>query len=127
MKNKKRIVLFIGLTIFVCLLFVVNSFISVEVSAPERPKNVPESAVWFGGVDGGQFIDVFLDDSNLFFVNIYSDFNGEIWDSGYFEYHGATSSISIDEIKNNLDWYDGSTIKLKDPMGMLTLKTRVQL
>ena len=58
----------------------------MEVEVPERPPNVPSSAVWAGWIDGGAWIDcsfAFKEPYVGYNCNMFSD-NGHPWASGQY-------------------------------------------
>lgn len=65
-------VIFISLDIFGCN--------RSENKSPGRPQNVPLSAIWSGGLDGGVWFDCREDiQNNSNECAIYSDQKGELW------------------------------------------------
>jgi hypothetical protein len=83
-----------------------------ESGAPARPKGVPASAVWAGGVDGGAFFACTpsrMDEPNE--CTVYNDHTGKIWMSGKFVLCGQTRGATADELK--YDGADGNKIYLE--------------
>ena len=95
--------------------FIVMMYESVTpVVPPERPENVPATAVWAGGRDGGDFIDCvdFPDSSGCFDCVVYSDFVGWIEMKGIFCLDEG--KISIDSLRKVYGCYNGYWISLED-------------
>jgi len=95
-------------------------FGDTPVTEPERPEKVPDSAIWYGGPDGGVFIKV--DDNqirkNHFYCTLYFDYTGDIWYEGLFEYNGD-SILSVETLRKIISAYDGYRIHLWE-YGFLT-------
>ena len=93
--------------------------IFTSVKQPQRLENIPSTAIWYGGRDGGVWIDFIPIDHNdsCFECYIYNDFTGEQnsrawWDNNI--YCLESGDITIDSLKKNCAWFDGSRIGLKD-------------
>ncbi len=103
---------FITLTVLLSVFIVLIIFnppeiiIDSNVTSPRKPELVPSSALWAGGVDGGNFILVekYKDEDRLFFARIYNDFTGEIEYEGLVEYNG---SKDLTNLLNNQSFYRG--------------------
>ncbi len=68
---------------YVPLIFLIlgctNEDSTVKASAPDRPENVPKSAFWQGGLDGGAWYQCSNTKKDLqYYCTIYNDFTGEI-------------------------------------------------
>lgn len=68
---------------YVSLIFLIlgctNEDSTVKVSAPDKPENVPESAFWQGGLDGGAWYQCSATKRELrYYCTVYNDFTGEI-------------------------------------------------
>ncbi|MGF1727868.1 hypothetical protein [Photobacterium nomapromontoriensis] len=75
----------------------------------DRPLNIPESAVWVGGADGGAYIYMVFS-KNEYKGSVYFDSTGELWYKGSFIYSGKDR---FDTTNRELyaSW-DGETIYL---------------
>ncbi len=91
-------------------LFIINppeiTFEETEATAPRKPKSVPNSAFWAGGIDGGNFILVSKREGehNLFSAQIYNDNTGDIEYSGVLKYSG---NQTIERSLNDPSLYQG--------------------
>jgi len=80
--------------------------------APSRPKGVPASAVWAGGVDGGAFFECAPSrqgEPNT--CTVYNDRTGEVYMKGKFVLAGQSRGAKADELK--YDSADGNRIYLE--------------
>jgi hypothetical protein len=93
---------------FICL---VPTACEIRDLPPIRHSNVPESAVWAGGVDGGSWIDCRFDDQgNVARCSIYDESTGELVAQGVFsstDDEGAKAAR-----KYEFGGYDGQRIFL---------------
>lgn len=93
--------------LFVSVAFVLSC--NQHELAPERPENVPESAVWAGGSDGGAWIDCqALTEAGSYDCAIYSDFSGAALQKG--EYR-APAGVAVEL---DFNFFDGTVIGLKN-------------
>ena len=116
----------IGFLVIVILLIIVIQYYKPRAEQPERPESVPASAVWDGGVDGGNWIDCQLIDSlsSVFDCTVYEDFNGEILFKGNMKFEGE--KISLTELRKILGVYGGSEIYLKNGKKLIALDEQNQ-
>jgi hypothetical protein len=88
---------------------------------PRRPQNVPVSAVWVGGKDGGVFISCsFSHSSEPNACTIYSDTTGQIEMDGQFTSRKASIGVPLDA--RAFRSFDGSRIYLRN--GTILERTR---
>lgn len=111
----------IGFFVIIILVIIVMQFYKPKAEQPERPNNVPTTAIWDGGVDGGNWIDCQLVDSlqNIFYCTVYEDFNGEILFKGKMKLEGE--KISLSQLKNILGVYSGNEIYLKNSKKLIAI------
>jgi len=98
---------------------------SLAIAAPpEHPDDVPRTAIWAGGVDGGAFIDCIPSDSDTgcYDCAIYFDQTGDLWESG--TYCSDSGVVSSDSLPLLLSGFNGRWIYLKNG---LRLEPMVQL
>jgi hypothetical protein len=90
----------------------------IKITVPEEPSNVPESANWYGGPDGGVWIDInqYNDKDNFFYSTMYFDSTGEIWSKGLFKYD-YKDNITLDELKEKINGYYGGDIIILNEIG----------
>jgi hypothetical protein len=58
---------------------------------PVKPANVPLSAVWIGGCDGGNWIELVSIKDNKIRFKIYRDWNGDLILDSDFKYDGCAN------------------------------------
>ena len=102
--------------IFLIILNPPEVIIESDMTSPQKPESVTNSALWAGGVDGGNFITVetYKNEDKLFSAKIYNDFIGEIEYEGLVKYNGSkdiTNSLSSPSFY--LGW-DGDSLHLID-------------
>ena len=77
-KKKKIKLLYLFLAIIACIiLFVVWLFIR-PCPEPKKPENVPVSAVWIGGRDGGNWIELVYIKYDAIRLRFYNDWDGHL-------------------------------------------------
>lgn len=81
---------------------------------PERPQNVPTIAIWYGGVDGGDWIFCSPTDSvgSVFQCTVFSDYDGSELARGRFQLNNG--SITVEELRQIISYYSGEYIHLND-------------
>lgn len=90
----------------------------IEEYKPEnRPKSLPVSAVWRGGIDGGYYfvLPTPMEGENMYYAEIYFEGNGALLYKGPFEYVGPQSNTeeSIDPTRTDINmWFDGESLYL---------------
>ncbi len=96
------IVILFALTLLACE--------QISTNEPEiRPKNVPPTAFWVGGSDGGVYARINESNGN-FFAEIDYDSTGEIWYEGGFSYTGH-DKFDLTNPSSYAAW-DGDTLYL---------------
>lgn len=77
------------------LIFVIGVVLGVLASsvlrtdsseAPERPANVPDSALWAGGVDGGMWVECSATNSGALACRVYANVTGALVEDGEFTF-----------------------------------------
>ena len=99
------------LAFFALLTLLVSVSCNSTPSAPPRPPNVPLSAVWVGGRDGGAFLDCTASTDSLYACSVYNDATGDVWASGKFAPEGRESSMIVQA--SDYSAYDGRRIILR--------------
>ena len=79
-------------------------------SVPQRPVNVPQSAIWAGGRDGGAFIDCTPSTHTNYLCSVFNDVTGDVWMSGKFVVEGRASSGLVQP--SEYSGFDGQRILL---------------
>jgi hypothetical protein len=82
--------------IMVCLAFGFifwKWFFNQPCSPQDKPKNVPVEAVWSGGCDGGDWIELVEIKENKYRFRIYQDWNGELKMDADFEFSNDKTSL----------------------------------
>ena len=78
-----------------------------------RPQQVPASANWVGGVNGGVWIECSIDDRNkVNYCKIYNENTGSIEAEGAFVLKGTQKAASRDELYFNS--FDGYVIRMEN-------------
>lgn len=83
-----------------------------QAIAPARPPEVPASADWVGGKDGGAWIECsagISDDANM--CTVYQAYSGEVWVSGLFVLEASGRPASAGEL--DFAFFNGVAIGLK--------------
>ena len=91
---------------------------------PERPENVPVTAVWAGHRDGGVFIECLnaTETNHCLDCVVYTDFVGLIEMRGIFCLDEGT--ITIDSLRKVYGGYNGYWISLEDGRKLVPLVNR---
>lgn len=81
---------------------------------PNRVGEVPETARWIGGCDGGHWFDIeeIQADSSKYRIAVYFDYNGELYVSEYFQFKCETRYRTSKELLDNILYYEGE-IRMK--------------
>lgn len=118
MMKRILIILISLLTIFIFLVILNPPEIIVEsnITSPKKPESVPNTALWAGGIDGGNFIFVkaYKDEEKLFFAQIYNDFTGEIEYEGLVKYNGSKDITNSLNSQSFYRGWDGDSLHLID-------------
>lgn len=88
---------------------------STDTYGPKiKPSNIPDTAFWVGGADGGAYIEIKPNKEvrNKYYAKIYFDSTGEIWYEGWLIYSGK-ETLNIND-KNIYSLWDGDTLYLVD-------------
>jgi hypothetical protein len=78
-----------------------------------KPKNVPDSSFWVGGVDGGNWYDVKYvhNHRNMARIAVYNDQNGElITDTKFILVCDSARYTFISDLKKQISSFDGEKI-----------------
>jgi hypothetical protein len=78
-----------------------------------KPKNVPDSSFWVGGVDGGNwyYVKYIHDHRNMARIAVYNDQNGElITDTRFMLVCDSARYIFISDLKKQISSFDGDKI-----------------
>jgi len=79
---------------------VIAGLMGCNASEPRRPANVPRSAVWAGGADGGAFIlcaPSIANEANT--CTVYNDSTGDVWMSGRYLLKGKQRGATASELE----------------------------
>lgn len=116
--KKALVILACLLSVFVFIIVLNPPEIIIEdnIMSHQRPELVPPSALWAGGVDGGNFIYVkeFKKEDSLFFAQIYNDFTGELEFEGVMKYIGTRDISNSLNIKSFYSGWDGENLHLSN-------------
>lgn len=89
------------------ILVLVTAF-SCSPDKKEKPSNVPQDAIWKGGVDGGCWILFDKVSENIIEATIFYE-NGEVWDKGVFKKYG-NCQISKEILIKKIQGFDGEIL-----------------
>jgi hypothetical protein len=117
---KKRVILAVSFSVMM------GCVQSDSEAPPKRPTEVPASAVWAGGPDGGSWIDCKSGSAkDVYECRIYGDPKGTLWAAGNY----LLRSSSWNEQRGSADYsepgeaapmvfnfFDGTIIHLKSPL-----------
>ncbi len=99
-------------------------------TTPPRPAGLPKAAKWYGGIDGGVWIEIHARPNNNYYAKIYIDWSGKLWQEGVFVLDKACAAkLKPGEIENKISYFDGGAIFLerKDeeaPCSLVPVKVR---
>ena len=113
---KTKLLYFIGIIIGIIL------FITWLFKRPcknwERPVNVPVSAVWQGGCDGGNWMELVDIKDDTIRLRIYRDWNGElILDADFVSENCNDLLLTKTNWSEYIDYFDGTKIYSKIQVG----------
>lgn len=91
--KKKLLIVGIGVVSIVVFVLLKYIFSNQPCLPPEKPSSVPNAAVWKGGCDGGNWIELVSINRDRVRFKIYRDWNGDLILDADFEYKGCDSFI----------------------------------
>jgi hypothetical protein len=92
MKAMKKVLIIIAIVIAVLVgLFVKFVSFNAPCPPPEKTKDVPAEAVWKGGCDGGNWVELVALKEDTVRFRIYRDWNGELILDADFKYQECGS------------------------------------
>ncbi|PUZ19711.1 hypothetical protein GA0116948_1355 [Chitinophaga costaii] len=108
---KKIIFTFAGILLLSGIVFFLLKYVfnTKNAVAPERPKSVPETAVWKGDFDEGFWIFLAdtIGDSGQYRFKIFRDYNGELAFDGLFKSASQCSKFSNrEQLLNHIKLFD---------------------
>ena len=110
----KLLYLLVGIIIF---LFVIWLF-KRPCKKWERPVNVPVSAVWQGGCDGGNWMELVDIKDDTIRLRIYRDWNGKlILDADFVSENSNGLPLTKTNWSEYIDYFDGTKIYSKIQVG----------
>jgi hypothetical protein len=96
---------------FLFLALALASCTTSKPKAPPRPALVPDTAVWAGGVDGGNFFECDVDgQDNVNRCLVYNDYTGDVDGGGFFRLSGLNRPARADELQYL--FFDGDLIHI---------------
>lgn len=119
---KKIIILLVILLVILVLagtsIYIIFNYFPSKITVPTKPNNVPESAIWYGGPDGGVWINVskYNKNDNSFYCRVYSDSTGIVRDEGWFIYD-YSDTINLDVLKDTIMGYYGGDVIILNEIG----------
>ena len=106
-----RLLLYPVAVVIICIILLFIWLIIPYDRVWEKPENVPDSAVWVGGCDGGNWIELvdFKEDTIRF--RLYADWNGElILDADFVYQKKDDTRLTKANWDKYLDFFDGESI-----------------
>lgn len=73
--------------------------VGCQHTPPTRPSNVPATAVWSGGPDGGDWFECESTQSSHNRCTVYADVSGAVVESGRYQLKGERRAASKEELK----------------------------
>ncbi|HKO20666.1 MAG TPA: hypothetical protein VJU82_17455 [Acidobacteriaceae bacterium] len=108
---KDSVVVFRAAALVVTMFMAVLLGCKPKPSEPRRPANVPQSAVWAGGIDGGAFIVCIPSTGNeANTCTVYNESTGDVWMSGRYLLKGKQRGATASEL--HYQAADGRNINL---------------
>jgi len=80
----RKIFIAIVSLIFLAFLFFYIAMSNAETVVPQKHNNIPSSAVWSGGPDGGAWYDCKKIEKFEYSCTIYNEYTGDVEDKGEF-------------------------------------------
>jgi hypothetical protein len=103
--------------LFVLIILITYGCTSIDVKdyTPKKQSNIPDSAFWKGGIDGGNWflINNINNHRNLVNISIYNDQDGSLIKTKTFMLICNASKMTfIEDLKQQINFYDGEKIYL---------------
>jgi len=115
---KMRVLTLFSIIIFILLIIYRSQLVNYVAAdyVPKRPSDVPNDAIWAGGIDGGVWYIISSQKriANVWAIKIYKD-NGSPWVRGEFWWKEAPDTKTMPPISA----FDGHVIYLKGNKKML--------
>ncbi len=86
-------------------------------TTPPRPAGLPKAAKWYGGSDGGVWIEIHARPNIEYYARIYIDWSGKLWQEGVFVLDKACAAkLKPGEIETKIAYFNGVSIfmEMKD-------------
>ena len=83
----------------------------VEEITHNKPKNVPESAFYLGGIDGGDWVDTVRNGYSMTYF-VFSEFEGEPLDTCVIV---AKDEVELEDLISRVSGYNGVELRFYTP------------
>lgn len=83
-------------------------FFNQPCPPPEKPRTVPVEAVWSGGCDGGDWIELVEIKKNAYRFRIYQDWNGELKMDADFFFNDEKTNLTLTDWQTKICCYSQS-------------------
>lgn len=113
--HKSRICSVISI-FFISILLLACEKVEETPAAPERPKSVPVESIWVGGLDGGVFLNLKVNENsskNKYWGEVYYS-SGDLAYKGEFKVVPEESSSFEYKAPSSYQGWDGDTIYLSN-------------
>lgn len=108
--KKIKITLFGVLSIIILLVVIYIMWrFNQPCSPPEKPKIVPKQAIWSGGCDGGEWIELVEIKQDKYRFKVYRDWDGELMFDADFMFKDKKTKLDSINWKNLICCYNHST------------------
>lgn len=103
---KKLTFIFIGCIVLGFIFW--KWFFNQPCPPPDKPRNVPLEAVWSGGCDGGDWIELVEIKKNKYRFRIYQDWSGELKMDADFEFKNDKINLALTDWQTKVCCYSQS-------------------
>ncbi len=113
--KKVAIIILLALVVVVGLWYFLKLGSQWPCDPPEKPKSVPQEAVWKGGCDGGNWIELVDTRNSKYRFRIYRDWDGTLeLDADFKPVSCENPKLTISNWEQSITGYLNEKINLKD-------------
>lgn len=118
MKKKILIIILIVFSSFVGVVLLYNFLFDRPCSEWIKPESVPSSAIWKGGCDGGNWIELVELKKDTIRFRVYRDWDGELILDSDFKYSNCNNFRLTESNWNEYIAYFGNTLEIYENSNM---------